>query len=284
MGKLSSARQSVRRRAVTALLAQELVRDAATHMARAGIGVMPVKGALLQHWLYADPSERALTDVDLLVRPSHLPKAAEALERAGYRVVGRSLEVGAVHLKTPFELILDLHPRLFSQGRYRMSTYEVFADASLDEALFGTPVWVPSPVDAYAHLVGKFGSDHLNRRALDRLDEIARLGSRLGELSIDVAAHLVRRGMRRVARYVLPLVHEATGDEVSADVCQALPVDPVGEGIARVARPVLSQVSPYSKVGSVVAHTLNDTIGRGICSGLMAASRKATRPQEDSGP
>ena len=269
---------------MTALLAQELVRDAATHLVRAGIGVMPVKGALLQHWLYADPSERALTDVDLLVRPSHLKKAVEALERAGYRVVGRSQEVGAVHLRNPFELILDLHPRLFSRGRYRMSTYEVFADASLDETLFGTPVWLPSLVDAYAHLIGKFGSDHLNRRASERLDEIARLGSRLGASSIDVAAHLVRRGMRRVARYVLPLVHEATGDEVSVDVCRALPADPVGKGIARVARPVLSQVSPYSRVGSVLAHTLNDTIGRGVCSGLMAASHKATRAQEDSGP
>ena len=64
---------------------------------------MPVKGALLQHWLYDDPSERLLSDVDLLVRPEDFGRAIERLESEGYRRAAGS-GVGAIVMQTPLAL------------------------------------------------------------------------------------------------------------------------------------------------------------------------------------
>jgi len=112
-------RDAARRRAATALAATELVGDVARKLAGPGIPVMPVKGALLQHWLYDDPSERPLSDVDLLVEPGDFNRAVERLESEGYRRAAGS-GVGAIVMQTPLGLALDLHPRLFDRARYRL--------------------------------------------------------------------------------------------------------------------------------------------------------------------
>ena len=70
---------------------------------------MPVKGALLQHWLYDDPSERAMSDVDVLVPRLELRRAATLLVSAGYRLTHHR-SVGGIVLGTKLGLSLDLHP------------------------------------------------------------------------------------------------------------------------------------------------------------------------------
>jgi hypothetical protein len=251
------------------MAATELVADVARRLAEPGIQVMPVKGALLQHWLYQDPIERPLTDVDLLVRPESFELAIAWLEASGYRRLGRS-SIGAIVMETPMGLALDLHPRLFERARYRLSTGELFSRSSEDRELFGACVRVPAPIDAYAHLVGKAGSDHLNEEATARLDEIARMARRLNAPPETVAGHLVHCGMRRVARYVLPLVHRTTNDPFAEQVHQRLPADPIGAGIASVAHPLLARASADSKVGALMAHMLNESLPRGAFSGGRA--------------
>jgi hypothetical protein len=237
---------------------------------------MPVKGALLQHWLYDDPTERPLTDVDLLVRPDDLDRAIERLESVGYRRVAES-GFGPVVLQTPLGLALDLHPSLFDRARYRLPTHELFARSSEDTTLFGASVRLPSPLDAYAHLIGKAGSDHLNAHATARLDEIARMTGRIDAAPETVARHLVHCGMRRVSRYVLPLVHQASGDSFADQVHDCLPFDPIGRGIARVANPVLVRASAHSRVGALMAHLLNHSLPRGVHSGGRALLQKIRR-------
>jgi hypothetical protein len=251
------------------MLAEELVRDVALRLGAEGIAVMPVKGAFLQRWLYDDPSERPLTDVDMLVAPGGLELAREILIRAGYRETGRP-SVGAIELSNPFLLTLDLHPHLFHPTRYRLSTEGLFDRSIADEALFDVTVRIPSPLDAYAHAIGKFGSDHLTAAAVFQLEEIARIGNRLAESESDIAAHLSRCGMRRVARYVLQLVCEATNDELSRTVLQTLPADPLGRGIAALSRTALDRLPASSRLGAIFAHLLNDTLPRGLRSGLSA--------------
>lgn len=262
-----------RRRAATALAATALVRDVAQRLAEQAIPVMPVKGALLQHWLYDDPSERPLTDVDLLVRPDHLRRAVQVLEVEGYRRLSRN-RVGPVVMCTPFGLALDLHPRLFDRARYRMSTYDVFSRSSEDREVYSASVRLPSPLDVYAHLIGKVGSDHLNARASRRLGEIARMSARLDVPPEAVAQHLMSCGMGRVARYVLPLVGEVTGDAFALEVHDRLPRDPVGGLIATATRPVFARVPPTSSVGALVAHLLNESLPRGIYSGIRALAQR----------
>ena len=230
---------------------------------------MPVKGALLQYWLYDDPTERVLSDVDLLIRPDDLGVAVERLEAAGY-LRTRHPTVGGVVMETPFGLALDLHTQLFDSARYRMSTYDVFARSHEDRTLYGARVRVPSPLDVFAHLIGKFGSDHLDARATARLDEIARMASRLDIPPETVARHLVHSGMRRVSRYVLPLVRQTTGSTFARQVCDRLPSDPTGRALAAFATPVLATVSPDSRVGALMAHLLNESLPRGAHSGMRA--------------
>ncbi len=265
-----------RRRAATSLAATGLVTDVARMLAVLGIPVMPVKGALLQHWLYDDPSDRPLTDVDVLVRPEDLEKAVETLQAGGYRRAACST-IGAVVLQTRFGLSLDLHPQLFDRLRYRFPTHEIFARSSEDETLYGASVRLPSALDAYAHLIGKFGSDHLDSRATGRMDEVARMSARLEASPKTTAHHLVHCGMGRVSRYVLPLVHQSTGDTFALQVRNHLPFDRIGQGIASAASLVLGRSSPQSSAAALVAHLLNDSLPRGVYSGTRALlGRSAT--------
>lgn len=260
---------SARRRAATSLAATGLVADVARKLAGSGISVMPVKGALLQHWLYDDPTERPLTDVDILIRPEEFERAVETLTSAGYRPVAGSA-IGALVFLTPFGLALDLHPRLFDRARYRFSPHEIFARSTKDDALYGVPVRLPAPLDAYAHLIGKFGSDHLDARSTGRLDEIARMGAQLEVSPEIVARHLVHCGMRRVSRYVLPLVQQATGDPFAPQVHDDIPFDPIGRGIAAIAHLSLQDAAATSRSGALIAHLLNDSLLRGVHSGVRA--------------
>jgi len=230
---------------------------------------MPVKGALLQHWLYDDPTERPLTDVDLLVRADDLGGAVECLEAAGYRRT-RHRTVGGSVMQTPFGLALDLHSQLFDHARYRMPTGDLFARGAEDHILFGASVRLPSPLDVYAHLIGKFGSDHLDARAAARLDEIARMGTRIDASPEIAARHLRHCGMGRVSRYVLPLVYRVTGDPFALKVHDAFPFDPIGRGIVAIANIGLAGAAPESRSGALIAHLLNESLPRGVHSGVRA--------------
>ena len=269
-------RYDVRRRAATSMLATELVGDVARRLAGSGIRVMPVKGALLQHWLYADPSERPLTDVDLLVRPEDFGEAVERLEAAGYWRT-RHGSVGGSVMQTPLGLALDLHSQLFDQARYRMPTQDLFRRGTEDCVLYGASVQIPSPLDVYAHLIGKFGSDHLDAGSTARLDEIARMATRIDASPKTVARHLRHCGMRRVSRYVLPLAHRTTGDAFSLTVYDCLAPDPVGQGIVAIANPLLARASASSRVGALVAHLLNESLPRGVRSGARALLQRTGR-------
>ncbi|MEM7138244.1 MAG: nucleotidyltransferase family protein [Myxococcota bacterium] len=268
----STSGSARRRRAVTSIVTTEVVRDVALRLAAVDVMIMPVKGALLQHWLFEDPADRAMTDVDLLVRPEQFELACQRLVASGYVSVGQS-SIGARVLRSPLHVAVDLHPCLFDPARYRLSTSDVFARSSVDESLFGASVRLPSPPDAYAHLVGKFASDH--RTALDtgHLDELRRMSSRLGRSPRGVADHLVRTGMRRAARYVLPLCR-ATGDTMAGQVFDALPHDPAGSLLAPWAGRVFASPWGGTGVGGVAAHMLNDTLGRAAWSGVRAMSRR----------
>lgn len=258
------------------MAASALVTDVAATLQRIGVPVMPIKGALLQHWLYEDPAERPLTDVDVLVPEADFPDAHRALLAAGYRCTEHSSVGGAV-LETRFGLMLDLHGRLFGPARYSLPTSALFARSVPDCDLFGVTVRLPSPLDAYAHLVGKAGSDHIHADARERLQEIQRLGHWLDLPAEVIAEHLLGCGMRRVARYVLGLVDRNTNDPLSLRIIDALPADPTGRALARLADAILARVPADSSLGALVAHSLNDGLLQGARSGAAALVSRGFR-------
>lgn len=259
-----------------ALLAEDIVRDVAGRLSVCGIDVMPVKGALLHKLVYDDPAERPMSDVDVLVRSTDAVRARDVLVSAGYAPTEYPWQFSTEY-RSPFELVLDLHTSLFDEARYRLSTSEVFSRARRDSRLFGAPVLVQHPLDIYAHLVGKFASDHLDQTATERLRDLFLAAQRLDLAPDDTALHLLKCGMRRAARYVLPLSHNAFHDEFATAVLALLPPDPVGDTLAHLGRRVIAHRAPDSPAGAVVAHLLNDTVPRGVWSGLRALSRDTLR-------
>lgn len=265
---------NARRRAVTELVATELVADVANVLAELDIPVMPVKGALLQHWLA--PRARHSSDVDVLVPPERFRRAIAQLEAHGYRRAAGS-SIGAVVMQTPLAIALDLHPRLFDRARYRFPTHALFARGIDDDTLYGTRVRLPSRLDVYAHLVGKAGSDHLSEHAQARLEEIAAMGAQLDASPKAAAEHLVQCGMGRVTRYVLPLVDRRVGDRVAREVLAHLPGDRMGDAIASFAGIALPRCAPTSTAGATVAHLMNDTLPRACLSGARAVFGRRRR-------
>ena len=63
---------------------EEELRRAIAVIATAGVEVTVIKGAYTAHRYFADPGERPVADVDIVVDAGHGPAASAALEKAGY--------------------------------------------------------------------------------------------------------------------------------------------------------------------------------------------------------
>ncbi len=241
------------------------MRDAARALTAHGIAVMPLKGVLMQQVLYADPAERLVSDVDVLVPDRDFWRAVSLLVGAGFRPekAGRSLI--EVALRSDKGLSVDLHRRLFSPGRFALSTSSVFQRARVDEQLFGTPVHIAHPHDTAAHLVGKFVSDHVTREVDARLAELLRWCQHFSIEPAPWALHLHDTGLARAARYTLELGVQRMQSSFFRATLDALPRDRVGQGCARLAQhliPGLAQ-TPFA---AVPAHLLNESLLRGVVS------------------
>lgn len=268
-----------RRLFTASIVAREVLRDAAHALGERKIPVMPLKGVLFQHVLYADPTERDLRDVDVLVPEARFPEAIEVLLQRGFepRNAGRSwIEVG---LRSPRGLPLDLHRRLFCSFRYRMPTDDVFRRAAVDSEWLGAPLWLPDPRDAFAHLVGKFVSDHVPSEARPRLLELGKLAQHFQLEAAPLARHLVECGLARAARHVLGQGARELGEPIFEAVLRELPDDPLGQRLVTLADLLEKRFTERSRLASLSAHLLNTSLPRGATSLGMAALYAARHAQ-----
>lgn len=250
-----------RDRFAASVVARDLVRRLARALAAEGIDVMPLKGVLLQQHVYADPLERPISDVDLLVRERDFARATAVLAREGLDVFLHGEAGTSVTLREARSgFLVDLHQRLFSPSWFRLGTGELFARARRDEALFDAPVYVIDALDLYAHLVGHFVKGRLGARDAHHVRDFAVVAERFALDARAVAQHLERHGLARAARYALGVARDAGGDAFAADVIAALRVDLLGDAIARVARVALQR--PLAPVAVVPTHLLNASVAR----------------------
>jgi hypothetical protein len=231
---------------------------------------MPLKGVLFQLLLYADPAERLVSDVDLLVRERDFEPAIRALMQAGFepRSAGRSLI--EVALRSPRGIAVDLHRQLFGPGRYALPTRAVFARASRDERLLGWPLYIAHPHDTAAHLIGKFVSDHVTDEALGRLEELARWAAHCHIEPVRLARHLTTCGMGRAARYTSSQGVALQGDPFFAAVLAALPFDPLGSACSGCARALMPRLE-HTVLAPMPAHLLNASLPRALASAALAS-------------
>ncbi|MGB3111811.1 MAG: nucleotidyltransferase family protein [Candidatus Omnitrophota bacterium] len=82
---------------------------------REGIRTILLKGIALLQDIYKNPSERILSDVDILIRPEELQKAESILSGAGYRFAGTNNSNAVVYkISSEPDIFLDLHYHLYN--------------------------------------------------------------------------------------------------------------------------------------------------------------------------
>jgi hypothetical protein len=245
-------------RALHDLVRRMVLKEVLDCLADRKIPVMPLKGALLAYWVYEDPAERRVSDVDLLVPETAFEDAVAALTARGYPQ-DRPTQTRERTLRSrDVPLTVDLHRSLFPKGRFRMPTREIFARGRRDSDLFGAPVVLPDPYDVYAHLVGHAACDHtlpIDRRTESDLEKLA------ARFSLDAcrgAAHLESTGLARAARYTLG----AFGPEArfARRVLGELRPDPLGAFLARSQRALNLLLHAESLPARLAGHLTNASL------------------------
>lgn len=245
-------------RALNDLVRRMVLKEVLGCLAERRIPAMPLKGALLAAWVYEDPADRRVGDVDLLVPEERFRDAMTALSAAGYFPDAPTQTRERVFRTADVPMTVDLHRALFPKGRFRLSTRDLFARGRNDADLFGAPVVLPDPYDLYAHLVGHAACDHqvpVDGRTPEDLERLAR------RFSLDArrcAAHLEATGLARAARFVLGSLDPA-GD-FATRVLGELRSDPLGATLARLQRALNLRLHVESIPARLVGHLTNASL------------------------
>jgi putative nucleotidyltransferase-like protein len=256
----------IRRRYVAAVVAREVLRDVAVLLGACSIPVMPLKGAFFQLFLYADPADRVLSDLDLLVPERRFEAAIQCLLGAGFHAVKAGRSLMEATLLSPRGFPVDVHRRLFSGGRYRLPTSAAFARSSEDTELLDVPLRLAHPLDTAAHLVGKFASDHVQADALARIEELA-LVARYYELKPELFVdHLGEVGMSRAAHYTFSFGAELIEDPFVDRMLHLLPRDALTRACVAAARISGERFGESSLAAGLSAHLLNASLPEAAAS------------------
>ena len=103
---------------------------------KSGIEVVAVKGVLTARWLYQDPSERWIQDIDLRVAPRDLRRLKEAGSRAGWEI----LDWSPVYRNIVFRvqgLMAEFEGHIGPRGVAALPVSEFLARATEHVAPFG---------------------------------------------------------------------------------------------------------------------------------------------------
>lgn len=255
------------------LVGRAVLEAAARALAPHDILLMPLKGIWLQQLVYADPSERVITDVDVLVRERDYAAAIDVLRDAGWSIVGRNRTETALRSEA-WPLPLDLHQSLFSRSSFAMPAAALFERGSLDDQAFAAEVVLPSPYDVFAHLVGHFVKSRGGRdTAANELHDLPAIAARFSLEPRATARHLEQCGLARAARYALQCVAAASD---RAGFCPqtlaALRRDPVGQLCAASMLAVRSSAVLAALPGFV----LEPTLPRGALAAALRAWDRGT--------
>lgn len=237
---------------------------------------MPLKGVWLQQFVYADPADRPITDVDVLVPATRFEEALAVLRDAGWHE--RDSNANETAVRSPeWPLPLDVHRRLFDRRAFDMPPEERFARGTLDEQTFGASVILPDPLDVFAHLVGHFVKSRGARGGSNlELRDLPALAERFALEPATTARHLERCGLGRACRYALqcvPVTRDPTG--FCQRTLRALQPDPVGRACAATMLALRERVGVTSPFAIVPGFALEPTLPRAVRSALSRAFDRA---------
>jgi hypothetical protein len=229
-------------------------------LASASIAVMPLKGILFAHWIYERPFQRLGGDIDLLVPERAYSSAIAALRSEGFRKEPSYSATECVLLPPGCPIEIDLHRSIFARGRFQLRSGDFFARGTPDRTLFGTPVVLPDPYDAYAHVIGHTAYDFIPGLSERIREDLRRLA---GKFQLDAprcARHLEKTGLARAARYTL--THVGNGDAFERSLLGHLRPDPLGAALAKASFAVVRSSAPRSVAARLASHLTNSSLPR----------------------
>jgi hypothetical protein len=193
----------------------------------AGVEVILLKGADIRHRLYDDPVCRPMNDLDVLISPADLERARSALEKQGYTLIPRDLDlrpgfsaqfgwVAGYQPPAGRSLFVDVHWAIQEAGTfYRLPYGPLRARATVRE-LDGVTSLVLAPEHVIMHLC-LHTFDELETAPLLKLSDLERALQRFPmdwDLFLEDAARFRIQGpllwiFREMARWRPGLVPEA---------------------------------------------------------------------------
>lgn len=238
-----------------------LIREVAEILRPQGIAIMPLKGALLQRWVYGTQAFRALSDVDLLVLPARFDDARAALRATGFSVEREEPGGWEIAMRRPGGLLeVDLHRRLSSTVRSRLQPDALFARGTRDTALFGGEVVLPDARDLYCHLLLHLTLSWLAAGRLHHPEDFEAVPAALSLTPESLSRHILDVGLGDHAAMVLSHVRAATRGEFTLRLQQALSaISPRPTLVGTAARLLCERVGP-------------GTLGRRAAGFLLAPS------------
>jgi hypothetical protein len=156
----------------TALLA-----EIAGELGRRGIRLAPIKGMAYVGIIYADPAERPMQDIDLLVPRPQLPAAKACMMEIGFARFGAPRELSGYYHAVGFrrgDIIVELHRGIVQHQRTGVRMGDVWRRAKADPAGFERL----DPVDELIFCALNIARTELAVPALSYLD-VSRLWQRL---------------------------------------------------------------------------------------------------------
>lgn len=212
-------------------------------LAAHGIETCLLKGAALAVSAYPDPALRPMSDVDILVRPGDLLRAAEVLRQSGWHTpftfdAAVVVEAHAAPFTNETHGSIDLHWRSLDAPEESVGDHSLWA-ASRPVVFSDAPTRVPAPADLLLHACvsgQRFGEDVGCRWVADALAILASEREGVDWARLETEAR--RHGESRAAADALDYLRHAFDARVPGEVLARLFAERVGwwESLAARAR------------------------------------------------
>jgi hypothetical protein len=175
-------------------IAADLLRDVTSRCEAAGIPLLPVKGVVTAHLLYADVADRPLTDVDIRIRPRDFQR----FRRLGRASSWRCVRVARTYHNLIYEfptLSLDVEGHVGPPGLCAL-TVDAMLSRAVTTDLTGLRMLVPEVHDHAVLLVVNVFKDKLDAAAPHAVADVERI---IEHPSFDRATFLERVVESRIA-------------------------------------------------------------------------------------
>lgn len=171
-----------------------------------GERILAVKGVVTARWLYGDPAERPMADVDVRVRPSDLARVRRGAIALGWTVRQASRAYGTLQIDAG-GIDVDVETTIGPPGLCRLSVDDLLARSQDGAALLGAPCRVPELHDHALVLAVNVFKDKLTEAFAWSREDLRRVA----QLEAFSPARLVARARESDSATIVSIVAEALG-------------------------------------------------------------------------